>query len=127
MSVTAIRRFDRVQALEQLRLDPTLAKASLSSLAKRWGVARSTARAWVLDGLIPEPVAAPAAVTTTPCETLPVPSPAAPVSARSMPEMTTIADTLLTSPATEPRSGSAANLLAYATAGVLAAVAAYFS
>jgi uncharacterized protein YidB (DUF937 family) len=39
----------RDQALEQVRLEPTLATSSLSSLAKRWGVSRSTARAWMKD------------------------------------------------------------------------------
>ena len=119
MSVTAIRRFDRVQALEQLRLDPTLAKASLSSLAKRWGVARSTARAWVLDGLVAAPAATADAggfLTTIP-EALP---------AVSVPA-TEKAAARLTMAAAESQGGSAANLLAYATAALLATVAAYFS
>ena len=130
MSVTAIRRFDRAQALEQLRLDPSLAKTSLSSLAKRWGVARSTARAWVLDALLPEaapPESFPSDATAAQHETLPVPSPPAPVPAPPLPEMATIADTLVAMPAIAPGSSSAANLLAYATAALLAAVAAYFS
>ena len=59
MTVTAIRRMGRTQAIEQLRLDPELAKASLSSLAKRWGVSRSTARGWTqgaMPGDVPVPV-----------------------------------------------------------------------
>ncbi|HLH94463.1 MAG TPA: hypothetical protein VKW08_05030 [Xanthobacteraceae bacterium] len=135
MSVTAIRRFDRAQALDQLRVDPTLAKASLSSLAKRWGVARSTARAWVLDALVEPPatpVASAAALTTAPeglpplpaAPTAPVPVPA--MAAPPLPGTATLADPQIEiSP--EPRGGWAANLLAYATAALLAAVAAYFS
>jgi hypothetical protein len=54
MTVTAIRRITRAQALEQVLNDPTLAKVSLSSLAKRWGVSRSTARGLMKDGLPPD-------------------------------------------------------------------------
>jgi hypothetical protein len=53
-TVTAIRRITRAQALEQVLNDPTLAKVSLSSLAKRWGVSRSTARGLMKDGLPPD-------------------------------------------------------------------------
>src|SRR5580700_7281223 len=74
MSVTAIRRVGRAQALEQVRLDPTLATTSFSILAKRWGVSRTTARNWLRDGVHTE---LPAVVT--PAALPPVVSPLAPV------------------------------------------------
>jgi hypothetical protein len=100
MTVTAIRRITRAQALEQVLSDPTLAKVSLSSLAKRWGVSRSTARGWMKDGLPPD-----------------VPAPLSPVAA-AMAEAPVVA---------APPDGRLANLAAYGAAGALAAVAAYFS
>jgi hypothetical protein len=149
VSVTAIRRFDRAQALEQLRLDPTLAQASLTSLAKRWGVARSTARIWMRDALsaLPEqPPAAPAEApqpvlsTEAPSGVWSVPMcavsygalvplaealPAVPMA--TVPAATTIAATDATVSPAEPRGRSAANFMAFGTAALLAAVAAYFS
>jgi hypothetical protein len=89
----------RAQALDQLRLDPSLAKASLASLAKRWGVSRSTARNWMQGGV-------PASMPVLP---LPETNVAAfPASDRAP-------------------DGVLANLTAYAAAATLAAVAAYFS
>jgi hypothetical protein len=129
MSVTAIRRFDRAQALEQLRLDPSLAKASLTTLAKRWGVARSTARAWMQEGsaaaaaanalkaLLPVAPEAPASVPAP--SPLPVPAPAPSAATLSANREITAAD--------EPRGGSAGNFIAFGTAALLASVAAYFS
>ena len=99
MTVTAIRRVGRAQALDQLRLDPGLAKASLASLAKRWGVSRSTARSWMKDAL---PAALPALLP-------PEVEAWAPPARNQAPESTF------------------ANLTAYAAAATLAAVAAYFS
>jgi uncharacterized coiled-coil protein SlyX len=99
VTVTAIRRVGRVQALEQLRLDPMLASASLSSLAKRWGVSRSTARSWL--------------AADTHSHSLPL----NPV-AIAMPEAP---------PAVAPRIGWLANFSAYLAAAALASVAAYFS
>jgi hypothetical protein len=100
MTVTAIRRIDRGQALEQIRLDPTLAKTSFSSLAKRWGVSRSTARTWMKGGVLAELLA-----------------PLPPVGAAMA-----VAPAVLV-----PRDGSLANFIAYGAAGALATVAAYFS
>jgi hypothetical protein len=100
VTVTAIRRLGRAQAIEQLRLDPSLAKASLSSLAKRWGVSRSTARGWMKCDL-PFDVAAP----------LP---PAAVAMAGPAPASVRV-------------EGRLASLPAYVAAGALATVAAYFS
>ena len=100
MTVTAIRRPGRAQAIEQLRLDPSLAKASLSSLAKRWGVSRSTARDW-MKGDLPSDVL--------------------------MPESPVATAMALAPPATVRIEGRLANLPAYAAAGALASVAAYFS
>ena len=107
MGVTAIRRFDRAEALEQLRLDPMLAKASLASLAKRWGVARSTVRTWLGEAQARRTVEI-ALSASVPAPAMPVAAPATPMTA-------------------QPRSGSVANLVAYLTAALLAAVAAYFS
>jgi uncharacterized coiled-coil protein SlyX len=100
VTVTAIRRVGRAQALEQLRLDPMLASASLSSLAKRWGVSRSTARGWLTSGMRPD-----------------VPPPLSPV-AIAMAEAPAAA---------APAAGGLANLSAYLAAAALASVAAYFS
>jgi uncharacterized coiled-coil protein SlyX len=114
VTVTAIRRVGRAQALEQLRLDPVLAQSSLSSLAKRWGVSRSTARDWlkrqeseVLAELL-APVPAPAA------------EPLAPASAPA-------ANAVRLPPLAVAPGHGLANLIAYITAAALAAVAAYFS
>jgi transposase-like protein/uncharacterized coiled-coil protein SlyX len=101
MTVTAIRRVGRSQALEQLRLDPSLSQTSLSALAKRWGVSRSTARGWTQGESSDAPappatMAAAMAVTVSP-------------------------------PAAVPVAGRLANCTAYAAAGALATVAAYFS
>ena len=83
MTVTAIRRMGRAQALEQIRLDPGLAEASLASLAKRWGVSRSTARSWMKDRpppamaiLSPEP-SAKAQILPAPARLPPYPPPQA--------------------------------------------------
>jgi hypothetical protein len=100
MTVTAIRRTSRAQALEQVLTDPTLAKVSFSSLAKRWGVSKSTARGWMKDGLPPDP-----------------PPPLSPV-ATAMAEAPAVAG---------PPDGRLASFTAYGAAGALAAVAAYFS
>ena len=97
MTVTAIRRLGRAQAIEQLRLDPSLAKASLSSLAKRWGVSRSTARGW-MKGDLPSDVL--------------------------MPESPLATAMTLAPAATVRIEGGLANLPAYAAAGALASVAA---
>jgi hypothetical protein len=86
--------------MEQLLLDPELAKASLSSLAKRWGVSRSTARGWTQGAL-------PAGV---PVQVSPV------ATAMAIPP-----------PGAAPRDGRLANVVAYVAAGSLATVAAYFS
>jgi hypothetical protein len=99
VTVTAIRRMGRAQAIEQLRLDPSLAKTSLSSLAKRWGVSRSTARGWMKGDMPPD-----------------VPAPVSPVLAA-----------MATAPRVTLPDGRLANLTAYGAAGALAAVAAYFS
>jgi hypothetical protein len=99
MTVTAIRRIDRGQALEQLRLDPALAKTSLSSLAKRWGVSRSTVRGW-MKGDMPPDVRAPVS-----------------------PVMTAMAVT----PIASSSDSKPAHVAAYGAAGALASVAAYFS
>jgi hypothetical protein len=100
VTVTAIRRMGRAQAIEQLRLDPELAKASLSSLAKRWGVSRSTARGWT-QGAMPAGV----------------PAPLSPVAAAMA----------VVPPVPASRDSRLSNLTAYAAGGALAAVAAYFS
>jgi hypothetical protein len=68
MTVTAIRRTSRAQALEQVLNDPALAKVNLSSLAKRWGVSRSTARGWMKDGLPPDAPAPLSPVATAMAE-----------------------------------------------------------
>src|SRR6516162_221339 len=60
VTVTAIRPVGRAQALEQLRLDPSLATISLSALAKRWGVSRSTVRNWLKAA--PEPPQSPLSI-----------------------------------------------------------------
>jgi len=102
VTVTAIRRMGRAQALDQIRLDPSLAETSLSSLAKRWGVSRSTARNWMKDR-----------------------SP--PAMAVLAPEPNAHAN-ILAAPARERAPDSRfANLTAYLAAATLAAVAAYFS
>lgn len=98
MTVTAIRRVGRAQALEQLRLDPMLASASLSSLAKRWGVSRSTARGWLGADARPESSPNPVAI--------------------AMAE---------SPPLTLPTVSGLANLSAYLAAAALASVAGYFS
>lgn len=98
MTVTAIRRIDRGQALEQLRLDPTLAKTSLSSLAKRWGVSRSTVRGWMKGDMPPG-----------------VPAPGSPAVAA------------MAATVRSPADSKSANVAAYGAAGALATVAAYFS
>jgi hypothetical protein len=98
MTVTAIRRITRAQALEQIRHDPNLAKISVSSLAKRWGISRSTARSWMTGGIAAE---------------LPVPLPPAAAAMAFTPR--------------PPSGRRLANLPAYGAAGALAAVAAYFS
>jgi hypothetical protein len=95
----------RAQALDQLRLDPSLAEASLSSLAKRWGVSRSTARNWMKDR-------SPPAMAILPPEA----SAQANAQARMWAE-----------PALRPPDSKLANLTAYSAAATLAAVAAYFS
>jgi hypothetical protein len=100
MTVTAIRRTSRAQALEQVLNDPTLARVSLSSLAKRWGVSRSTARGWMKNGLPPD-----------------LHAPVSPVAA-AMAAVPVVA---------VPPDGRLANFTAYGAAGALAAVAAYFS
>jgi hypothetical protein len=99
VTVTAIRRVGRAQALDQLRLDPSLARTSLSSLAKRWGVSRSTARGWMKGDMPPD-----------------VPAPVSPV-----------ATAMATAPVAVVPDGRLANFTAYGAAGALAAVAAYFS
>jgi hypothetical protein len=72
VTVTAIRRIGRAQALEQLRLDPSLARTSLSSLAKRWGVSRSTARGWMKSDM-PRDVPAPVSTAMATAPVVPVP------------------------------------------------------
>jgi hypothetical protein len=101
----------RAQALEQIRLDPSLAEASLASLAKRWGVSRSTARSWMKDRL-PPAMAILAPEPNVQASILPAPPPPYPP-----PQ------------AEEVREGVSklANLTAYLAAATLAAVAAYFS
>ena len=99
MTVTAIRRVGRAQAIEQLRLDPSLATASLSSLAKRWGVSRSTARGWT------KVVPPDAGGRLSPVAVAMATSPPVPVHV----------------------GGGLTNLTAFAAAGTLATVAAYFS
>jgi uncharacterized coiled-coil protein SlyX len=106
VTVTAIRRVGRAQALEQIRLDPVLASASLSSLAKRWGVSRSTARGWLA------------------ADTQPHSSPLNPV-AIAMADAAPAAAPSVAEPATGV--GWLANLSAYLAAAALASVAAYFS
>ena len=98
VTVTAIRRFGRAQALEQVRLDPSLAQTSLSSLAKRWGVSRSTAKSWLRDVPPSVPMHVP------------------PASAA-----------LAMAAAVAPRDGRLAHFAAYGAAAMLAAVVAYFS
>jgi hypothetical protein len=100
MTVTAIRRITRAQALEQIRHDATLVKVSLSSLARRWGVSRSTARGWMKGGLPPD-----------------MPARLSPVAIAMAAEPVVMA----------PGDGRLANLTAYGAAGTLAMVAAYFS
>jgi hypothetical protein len=102
MTVTAIRRVGRAQALDQIRNDPTLAETSLSSLAKRWGVSRSTVRGWMKDGMppgVPAPLLSPAAVAMATAPSV----------------------------AGHRADGRLANITAYIAAGALATVAAYFS
>ncbi len=94
MTVTAIRRTFRAQALEQVLNDPTLAKVGFSSLAKRWGVSRSTARGWMKNGL-----------------PLDVPSPVSPVAVAMAAAPMVVA----------PPDGRLANFTAYGAAGALAA------
>ena len=103
----------RAQALEQIRLDPSLAEASLASLAKRWGVSRSTARSWMKDR--PPPVMAILAPEPNPqASVLPAPAPPPPYPPALAGEGTEGVSRL-------------ANLTAYLAAATLAAVAAYFS
>jgi hypothetical protein len=158
MAVTAIRRVGRAQALEQLRRDSALAKANLSLLAKRWGVAPSTARNWLrearvqldaLEAAVAAPDAAPpASVTVSPVPGAPITAAAATGAAAtnavaahtaaaanapttvSPVSSVTDAAPFVTSAAASLRgqgAGSAANAVAYATAAMLAGVAAYFS
>ena len=112
MTVTAIRRVGRAQAIEQLRLDPVLAQSSLSSLAKRWGVSRSTARDWLKrqESEVLAELLAPA----------PAAEPLPPASAPA-------ANAVLLPPVAAAPERGLANLIAYVTAAALAAVAAYFS
>jgi hypothetical protein len=63
VTVSAIRRATRAEALEQVRHDPTLARLSLSSLAKRWGIARSRARSWMKGDVQAEPSVSPPVAT----------------------------------------------------------------
>jgi hypothetical protein len=119
MSVTAIRRVGRAQALEQVRLDPTLATTSFSILAKRWGVSRTTARNWLRDGVHTE---LPAVVT--PAALPPVVSPLAPVAVVPEP-MPAVGPKAV--PAVAEFGHGFANFTAYIAAGALATVAAYFS
>lgn len=106
MTVTAIRPVGRAQALEQFRLDPTLATISLSALAKRWGVSRSTVRNWLKAA--PEPPQSPLAIALAGPPPALAPAPIVPAPA----------------PASD---GRLTNLSAYAAAAALASVAAYFS
>jgi transposase-like protein/uncharacterized coiled-coil protein SlyX len=112
VTVTAIRRVGRAQAIEQLRLDPVLAQSSLSSLAKRWGVSRSTARDWLKrqESEVLAELLAPA----------PTAKPLPPASAPA-------ANAVLLPPVAVAPERGLANLIAYVTAAALAAVAAYFS
>jgi uncharacterized coiled-coil protein SlyX len=109
LTVTAIRRVGRAQALEQLRLDPVLASASLSSLAKRWGVSRSTARGWLAADTHPR--------------SLPL-NPVAIAMAQAPPTAAPSGAGLATA---APKVSWLANVSAYLAAAALASVAAYFS
>ena len=126
MTVTAIRPVGRTQALEQLRLDPSLATISLSALAKRWGVSRSTVRNWLKAA--PELPRSPLSIAM---EGAPVPA-----SSAGLPPAP-LAPSPLAHAAAAPAStapipmaageGRLANLSAYGAAAALASVAAYFS
>jgi transposase-like protein len=64
MSVRALRRLSKVEALDQFRQCPA---ASVSAAARQWGCSRSTARQWIAEFTAP-PVATvsppPAAMAT---------------------------------------------------------------
>ena len=126
MTVTAIRPVGRAQALEQLRLDPSLATISLSALAKRWGVSRSTVRNWLK--VAPEPPRSPLTIAM---EAAPAAAPAAPLPPAPLPSTPlAYAPTMLAAAAPAPvatSDGGLTNLSAYAAAAALASVAAYFS
>ena len=124
MTVTAIRPVGRAQALEQLRLDPSLATISLSALAKRWGVSRTTVRNWLKAA--PEPPQSPLSIAM---QGVPVPASRLPP-APSLPLPLTHATAAPAPTAPIPVAtgeGRLANLSAYGAAAALASVAAYFS
>lgn len=126
MTVTAIRRVDRTEALEQLRLDPELAKTSIVLLAKRWGVARSTARNWMRHA---HSQANPPASASAASLVLPISAAAPPPTAPAVALLSAIPDGAPTLSAIPDKAHvwSATNATAYATAAMLATVAAYFS
>jgi hypothetical protein len=123
VGVTAIRPVGRAQALEQLRLDPSLATISLSALAKRWGVSRSTVRNWLK--VAPEPKQSPLSIAMEQAPAGP-PLPPAPLATATVaygpvgPANTALAPIA-------PSDGGLTNLSAYVAAAALASVAAYFS
>jgi hypothetical protein len=75
MTVQAIRRLSKAEALTQFRERPELA-ANISAAARQWGCSRSTARAWLAEFVLP-PLAtmqSPPIAMATP-EPPPAPSP----------------------------------------------------
>jgi predicted DNA-binding protein (UPF0251 family) len=124
VTVTAIRPVGRTQALEQLRLDPSLATISLSALAKRWGVSRTTVRNWLKAA--PEPPQSPLSIAM---QGVPVPAsrlPPAPLAPPPLAHANAAPAPMATIP-TASGEGRLANLAAYGAAAALASVAAYFS
>jgi transposase-like protein len=59
MSVRALRRLSKSEALNQFRKLPA---ASVSSAARQWGCSRSTARQWIAEFTAPPVATAPAAM-----------------------------------------------------------------
>ena len=59
MSVHALRRLSKAEALDQFRQRPA---ASASAAARQWGCSRSTARQWIAEFTAPPVATAPAAM-----------------------------------------------------------------
>jgi hypothetical protein len=72
MTVSAIRKTSKAEALAQLAERPDLA-ANVSAAARLWGVSRSTARAWIADAGMAVPSEPPPAAMAEPSPVPPSP------------------------------------------------------